>query len=138
MANFYPDNFKAACAHTMTKRFFNKVANFNGGLYLFGQTAVNPHTDEVFYWCKVGQTKGAKNRFNSYQTHNPCIYYIDVYSTHIFLDAQEDACINKLASISFQQHKSEWFGISKEDYLNICKQGFDYFKSCLYNEVNPG
>lgn len=134
MTKFYPDNFKDACRHTMTDRFFKKVSNFCGGLYLLGQTAVNPHTDECFYWAKVGQTGSAKNRFGAYQTDNPCIFYIDLFNTGVFRNQQEDACINKLASIAYQQHRAEWFRISKEDYLTICEQGFKYFESCVYDE----
>lgn len=138
MMTFYPNNFKTTCAHTMTERFFNKVADFNGGLYLIGQTAINPHTEECFYWAKVGQTGNAKSRFGSYQTDNPCVFYIDLHTTIVFRDEQENACINKLASIAYQQHRAEWFRISKEDYLNICEQGFKYFESCVYGKVTSG
>lgn len=30
MTKFYPDNFKDACKHTMTNRFFEKVTSFCG------------------------------------------------------------------------------------------------------------
>lgn len=95
------------------------------GLYLLGQTFFNPITDEKFYWIKPGTASDLKRRRRDYSTHTAMIQDIDYY---IGNELTESGCHRKLKAIALHRHADEWFSVSREDYLAICEQGFNWFK----------
>jgi len=112
------------------KKGFDDGIDYNvpacDGLYLIGETHFNPHTDEKFYWVKVGKATNLAERFRQYNTCNPMLFRIDFntngYNKEKFYHAKLAAiCINKC------NHNSEWFLVDRDTYLNICEKGFSYF-----------
>ncbi len=95
------------------------------GLYLLGQTFFNPITDEKFYWIKPGTASDLKRRRRDYSTHTAMIWDIDYYTGN---ELTESGCHRKLKEIALHRHADEWFSVSREDYLAICEQGFNWFK----------
>lgn len=126
------DNLIKNCGHSMSPLFKEKLETTipEKGLYLIGQTAFNPHTEELFYWVKVGKTKNVKSRFSSYQTDNPCIYYIDWFETSKL--SLEAYCIASLRCFGLDTHRDEWVSVDRETYLNICNKGFKEIKNIVY------
>ena len=122
---------------TIEKYFGPKrEANYpeNGGLYLLGNTAFNPYTEEKEFWVKVGQTVDFKKRMRSYVSHNPTIWQIDFLScSKEWLNVLEEGCHSYLLADSSDIKKGtkEWFKVDKETYLEICSQGFNYFPNEL-------
>ena len=111
-------------SYTMSENFQSRLRakNLNNGLYLLGQTTFNPYLDKDFYWIKVGFTKNPKQRFGGYRTHNPCIFYVDWLETkdsHLEFD-----CHSALHLLCEENLGTEWFRITKENYLRICEYGF--------------
>ena len=105
-----------------------------GGLYLLGNTAFNPFTEEKEFWVKVGQTVDFKKRMRSYVSHNPTIWQADFLSCpKEWLDMVEESCHKYLLAdtIFVKEGTKEWFKVDAETYLKICKEGFDYFPSEL-------
>ena len=96
-----------------------------GGLYLIGQTFFNPITDERFYWLKVGEAADLKRRRREYNTTTAMIWDIGYYQGK---DLTEFGCHEKLKEICLHRHADEWFSVSREDYLKICENGFEWFK----------
>lgn len=129
------------CVHTMSPIFQNKLLNTEmcAGVYFIGQTTFNPHTLEKFYWVKIGKTTAAVQRFNSYLTTNPCIFFIDWFPVEKtgkrkFLDRDKTrlAEVEKkyheiLNVICICRHRKEWFQISEKTYLKMCEKGFSHF-----------
>ena len=95
------------------------------GLYLIGQTFFNPITDEKFYWVKVGEASDLKRRRREYNTPTAMIWDIEYY---VGDKLTEKGCHNKLKEICLHRHADEWFSIPREEYLDICKRGFDWFE----------
>ena len=124
------EKFIAECEHTMTESFKKKISKDPvRGLYLIGQTAFNPDTNEQFCWLKVGKTTNAESRFLAYRTSNPCVFYIDwlpVRGKNI-LKNNEETCHIILQIISKNTHRAEWFQVPQEIYLKICDAGFTHF-----------
>ena len=94
------------------------------GLYLLGQTFFNPNTDEKYYWLKVGWSSDLAARRSQYNTHTSMIWDIGYY---VGSELSEYECHNKLFDLCLHRHADEWFSVPKEDYLKVCKEGFDYF-----------
>jgi len=108
----------------------NKELPNYGGLYLIGNTVFNPITMEEYYWVKVGQSNDVGKRALQYRTQNPMVWCID--SKEVNSLGRRDAeleCHNKLSAIATNRAISsvEWFSVSREDYLDICDMGFDWF-----------
>ena len=96
-----------------------------GGLYMIGQTFFNPITDEKYYWIKVGEASNLKRRRREYNTTTAMIWDIGYYTGN---DLTESGCHEKLKEICLHRHADEWFSVSREEYLKICENGFDWFK----------
>ena len=112
-----------------------------GGLYLLGNTAFNPFTEEKEFWVKVGQTVDFKKRMRSYTSHNPTIWQIDFLScSKEWFDVLEEGCHKFLLCDSSEVKKGtkEWFKVDKEIYLEICNEGFDFFPEELKDLAAQG
>ena len=102
------------------------------GLYLIGNTYFNPFTEEEFYWVKVGQSTDIAKRLRSYRQHNPMIWVQNILELPIDkLDFAESVCHYELNKVSKEIGKNtrEWFRVSRETYLKICTEEWNYFKS---------
>jgi len=95
------------------------------GLYMIGQTFVNPITNEKFYWIKVGEAQNLARRRHDYNSMTAMIWDIGYYTKD---DLTESECHDKLKDIALHRHADEWFSVSRENYLKICEQGFEWFK----------
>jgi len=95
------------------------------GLYLIGQTNFNPHTKEEFYWIKVGWGGNLSTRRRQYNTYTAMIWDIGYCVDN---QISEYKCHEKLLKIALHRHADEWFSVSRENYLKICEQGFEWFK----------
>ena len=95
------------------------------GLYMIGQTFVNPITDEKFYWVKVGSATNIARRRRDYNSMTAMVWDIGYYTKD---DLTESECHDKLKEIALHRHADEWFSVSRENYLKICEQGFEWFK----------
>lgn len=116
-----------------TKRFTN--FSTEGGIYLLGDTAFNPHTKEEFYYIKVGQSKHIKRRIRDYVTHSPSVWHIDQMVTED-RKIYEDNYQGVLVFCELETTTTEWHRVSREVYLQICEMGFKWFEKkvkCLKN-----
>lgn len=95
------------------------------GLYMICQTFFNPITDEKFYWVKVGEAADLNRRRKDYNTTTAMIWDVGFY---LEKDLTESGCHEKLKEICLHRHADEWFSVPYEDYMKICKVGFDWFK----------
>lgn len=100
------------------------------GVYLVGATHFNPLTHEEFYWIKNGKAKDISKRMAQYDTCNPMTYHIDFKKceTEKQAYAVEGIYKAKLAYIALNScaKNDEWFRVSRETYLTICKGGYNY------------
>lgn len=117
-----------------TPRFTNEAnplgKNFPkaSGLYLIGNTAFNPYTNEQLFAVKVGYTgRLLEERMRDYRSTNPLLYNIDYLTDK---SITEYACHEKLLLVCeyIKEGTDEWFLVSKEIYLDICEKGFDWFR----------
>ena len=89
-----------------TGKELGRFAGMDGGLYLVGTCVFNPtKEEEKYYWIKVGQA----SKFN--QRMRACFTILETEA---------------IGSLSVS---SEWFEVSKETYLKICNEGFNFFKT---------
>ena len=95
------------------------------GLYMIGQTFINPITNEKFYWIKVGEAQNLARRRRDYNSMTAMIWDIGYYIKN---DLTESECHDRLKDIALHRHVDEWFSVSRENYLKICEQGFEWFK----------
>jgi len=95
------------------------------GLYMICQTFFNPITGEKFYWVKVGEATDLNRRRRDYNTATAMIWDVGYYTGN---DLTESGCHEKLKEICLHRHADEWFSVPYEDYMKICKVGFDWFK----------
>lgn len=113
----------------------NVFDSLGGGLYLVGTCVFNPtNEDEKYYWIKVGKASCFGSRMRNYNTHNPMLWKGSFlpcedkkfchYLEKIFQDVLRVEAIGKHDS-----RTSEWFRVSKEVYLKICNNGFNFFKN---------
>lgn len=96
------------------------------GVYLLGDTAFNPHTNEQFYYLKVGRGINLKTRIAQYKTYSPTTWHIDTFSTTNSVET-EKKCHQILSMLGKKVNGTEWFEVSRKHYLEICKQGFQWF-----------
>lgn len=124
-------------AYCKTPRYYNEsnplgldVPNISG-LYLIGNTAFNPITQEKQYWVKVGQASDLYGTFRKrYRCTNPCVFNIDFYTyDQQHININEYACHEKLLSIceALRAGTEEWFLVSEQIYMEICEKKFAYF-----------
>ena len=101
------------------------------GIYLVGATHFNPITREEFYWIKNGKANNIAKRMAQYDTHSPMTYQIDFKSCDNERSAYQTETFyhNKLKRIAINTcaNNTEWFRVTREVYLAICKKGFSYF-----------
>jgi len=99
------------------------------GIYFLGDVHINPITNEIFYWVKVGKGKNLANRMKMYNCHSTMIWRIDFWSvdeddlTEIEEDLQKALIKYALAKHS---HNDEWYLVNRETYLAMCKQGLEF------------
>ena len=102
------------------------------GLYLIGNTLFNPITNEQYYLIKVGESSNLHNRMKSYRTTNPMVFHIDYLEWNnkdfSYFDLERE-CHALLMRIGFVKAKdsTEWFLTTREQYLEICERGFQFF-----------
>ena len=115
---------------------FKDIKNINTmpeetGLYLIGNTFVNPFTKEEFYWVKVGMGGNIKKRTAQYITYNPMVYFIDSYTNikynYVDMTIIEGVCHFLLNQKAKSRKGQEWYCLSKLDYMSICNGGFSWF-----------
>ena len=123
--------------YSRTPRYYNEANPLGlelpdkGGLYLIGNTAFNPNTQEKQFWVKVGQASNLYDTFRKrYRCTNPCVFNIDFYTSdpqHIHIN--ESACHEKLLTVceALRAGTEEWFLVSEQIYMEICKYKFAYF-----------
>jgi len=102
------------------------------GLYLVGSTHFDPHTMMQYYWIKVGMSTNLKKRIKSYHTENPMVFVADTMICDISdVGAMENDCHIALSDVAYgiAEDTIEWFIVSRETYLEICREGFRYFFS---------
>ena len=74
----------------------------------------------------------------SYYTHSPSIWKIDFQEVpKSKVDKIEKLYHALLSNIgkNSAEHSKEWYEVSKEDYLTICNEKFDFFKFDLLTLV---
>jgi len=105
------------------------------GVYLVGSTYFNPYTHEEIYFIKVGKSNDINKRMKNYATHNPMLWKAD-YRVTEYSSSLESFCQFELSKIALQvaDNTDEWFEVKREDYLNICEQGFKWFEQSEYAE----
>lgn len=101
------------------------------GLYLIGSTYFDPEDEnKKYYWIKVGMSSNLKQRLKGYSTENPMYWLADtLICDSDIVTKMEYECHIALSDIAYGMAKNtnEWFLVTKEQYLTICKQGFHYF-----------
>lgn len=101
------------------------------GLYLVGETHFNPETGEELYCIKCGSAKDLYSRQKTYLSCNPLPYYIDyciIPPDGIRLQMEKTVqMILRMNAEAISNHAREWFFVSKDTYLEICKKGFKFF-----------
>ena len=124
----WQNNFIQEYQHAMSPMFLDKITNteLKGGLYLLGQTTFNPHTNQKYYWVKVGTTNNAKSRFSNYRTDTPTLYFID-WVSHKQKLHQEEWYHSVLDTICLKRHRFEWFQVTEKIYMKISEKGFAHF-----------
>lgn len=130
-AKTYSDRFVKKESHYETNIVPEMVRPNTKGLYLLGQTNFNPYTREEFYWVKVGQSTDLNNRLSEYYSYNPMVWINGINEIEAGgLRELEKSCHTTLRIICQEQafKSQEWFRVSREDYLEICEQGFKFFK----------
>lgn len=108
------------------------------GLYLIGTTTFNPYTNKPFFWIKIGKSEDLEKRMKSYCTHSPSIWRIDFQEVPKSKVDKIEKLYHALLSnigINSAEHSKEWYEVSKEDYLTICNEKFDFFKFDLLTLV---
>lgn len=102
-----------------------------GGLYLLGETDFDADTDEKHYWIKVGLASHMKERLSSYNTCCAMYHRIDLLRINNSDKRRksEKMCHNVLSQIGLAScnHNEEWFLVTKEIYMAIRAQGFNFF-----------
>lgn len=117
-----------------TGKELGHFAGMDGGLYLVGTCVFNPtKEEEKYYWIKVGQASKFNQRMRTYKTHNPMLWKGDFFfcQDQRKRDSLENLCFTILETeaIGSLSISSEWFEVSKETYLKICNEGFNFFKT---------
>jgi hypothetical protein len=115
---------------------FNKEKIPDGaGIYLIGNTSIDIKTNKVTYWLKVGYSLDMRKRMSNYNSSNPTFNKIDYYmlnknittDTKRELKVYETICHFALNQIANSRICAEWFSVCKEDYLQVCTEGFSWF-----------
>lgn len=95
------------------------------GLYFLGMVNVNPMTNEIFYWVKVGYASNILSRMRNYNSHCPMLWHIDYTG-----ETNEEYYHQQLRKVALAtcNHNDEWFMVDRETYLAMCDKGFRYFE----------
>ena len=101
------------------------------GLYLLEQCACDPHTKQIYYWVKVGQSIDMRNRMKGYASDNPAYFLLAVkqFVTKDDINYAEKACQIKLMQKAIARGKDshEWFLVDEKTFFEIEDKKFDYF-----------
>ncbi len=105
------------------------------GVYLIGQTAFDPYTEEKHYLIKVGKSKNIKKRLRQYFSMNPAFWICDTQPWEEndldFIEKELQYILRRhsikptMENESFF-HNKEWFEVDKDFYLKFCEGGY-YF-----------
>ena len=99
------------------------------GLYFYGNTAFNPHTNEVQFWVKIGMSTNLLSRAKSYCTSSPSTYVIGYKVTNnCYLEEREYQKRLSQVALYKNQNNTEWWMVDKDTYLKMCEKKFDFFK----------
>ena len=106
-----------------------RLAPAVSGLYFIANTAFNPHTEEKYYWVKIGLSKNIYNRMTQYRTCNPSAYAIGFLECSDY-DYQEKKYQGYLRNVATyrNQNNDEWWMVDEQTYLAMCEKGFDFFE----------
>lgn len=124
---------KKELAEKETPIFHDEVTNLLNaprgcGLYFLGNTAYNPHTNEVCYWVKIGSSSNLHARMKAYATSNPSTFVIGYEPTRDYV-AEEYRYHRLIEAVSLyrNQNNIEWFMVDRNTYLEMCEKGFNFF-----------
>lgn len=131
------ESIAAACEKLPTKKPIYYTNNISvqwpsaPGVYLLCQIACRCNEPQKrFMLVKIGKSVNLHQRISSYFGTNPFAKCIDIQECsktevdnleikyHQLMDKQYD-----------RQGNTEWFVVPEEDYLNILKYGFDFFRN---------
>jgi hypothetical protein len=102
------------------------------GLYFLGNTAYNPHTNEVFYWVKIGASSNLHVRMKAYSTSNPSAFVIGYKETNDYIAEEHNYhLLMEAVSLYRNQNNVEWFMVDRNTYLEMCEKGFNFFQNTL-------
>ena len=114
-----------------------KLIEKDKGIYLVGSCHFNPHTGERYYLIKCGMGKDIYERLKHYPCYNPSHWIIDTLVANTIEDAREyekeihealsELKKGKPIETVCHSHSTEWFSITRKDYLRICDKGFQFF-----------
>jgi len=100
------------------------------GLYLLEQCAIDPHTKQIYYWVKVGQSTDIKGRMKGYACDNPAHFLLDVMEFDLEeINEAERVCQILLMRKAIARGKDcrEWFLIDEKTFFEIEEKKFNYF-----------
>lgn len=101
------------------------------GLYLIGSTYFNPITGENYYYIKIGRSNDLQKRIKQYSTYNPMLWIADVKTMSEKQSKAAEAYYHILLSeICYAKAPNcdEWYLIDRDNYLDICANGFGWFE----------
>lgn len=114
----------------ISRNTFNDGINYyapeESGLYFIGDSHINPHTGEEYYWVKIGKSNNLARRMRDYNTCCPMLWRIDFAVHDEALEGYYHNLLNAVA-VAVCNHNEEWFMVSKKTYLEMCAKGFKYF-----------
>ena len=100
------------------------------GLYLLEQVALDPHTKQVYYWVKVGQSTEMKSRMKGYSADNPAYFLLDILTFDLEdINEVERICQIQLMRKAIARGKNcqEWFLVDEKTFFEIEEKKFGYF-----------
>lgn len=99
------------------------------GLYMIGNTHIDPVTRKSLFSVKIGQASNLEKRMRDYTTHNPFSYKID------YLVVEDKKHRNILERLGHElceavaegtpSIKSEFYIVEETMYWEFCDNGFD-------------
>lgn len=100
------------------------------GLYLLEQCACDPHTKQMYYWVKVGQSNNITSRMKNYACNNPAYFLLDTME----LDRDEMGIAERMCQLQLMQKAiargkdcREWFLVDEKTFFEIEAKKFEYF-----------
>lgn len=128
----------------MAKNYFEDLyIPAKSGIYILGQTAFNPETEQKYYMIKVGLASDLYVRLKQYACYNPCFWIIDAIPIEKGYHEIEEKCHSILEILEFgaiswynqqietccHSHSTEWYSVTEDTYHIICTYGYYAFTS---------